>query len=186
MKILRTEKTTRGYKLYYVTGEVLKEALQKYHDILHEVSASLSVPFEEIKGGVEKLREEVRRAKRETAEYLDYYLESVADRYINSPEKVVFGQFDFDSKTLNKLATMIVSNSSKLVFLIANLGEKMHLIVARSKDLSVNCNLLFREIASQFDLRGGGNPAFAQGGGLNNPGLLFALTARYGNIDPEG
>ena len=185
MKITHYEKTTRGYKLFYLVGTRLKETLEKYYGELHELSVNLSVPFDEIATAVEKLQKQLHRAQQEKTQYMEYYVDSVAQRYIDSDEKVIFGQFDFDSKTLNRLATMIINNSSKLVFLISDLGEKMHLIVARSRDLKVNCNRLFRELADEYGLRGGGNPAFAQGGGLNDPGLLFKLTLRYGSIDPE-
>lgn len=185
LKIFGTERTTRGYKLYYLAGKLLKERMAEYSDILHRLSNDLSVPVNGIETAVVKLQQELHASKQETEEYREYYLESVAERYIRSDEKIVFGQFDFDSRALNKLATMVISNSSKLVFFISDLGEKMHLVVARSKDLNVNVSAIFKEIALEYGLRGGGNPAFAQGGGLNNPGLLFALTARYGSIDLE-
>ena len=183
LKIFGTEKTTRGYKIYYLAGKMLKDKTAEYNEIIRKVSNDLSVPADGIENAVAKLQQELHASRQETEEYKEYYLESVAERYIRSDERVVFGQFDFDARALNKLATMVINNSSKLIFFISNMGEKMHLVIARSKDLKVNVSEIFKEVAVEYGLRGGGNPAFAQGGGINDPGLLFALTARYGNMD---
>ena len=183
IKIQKTEKTARGYKLYYLTGKLLLERIAEYNDILQKLSNDFAVPAEGVTGAVTRLQQELRASKLETEEYKEYYLESVAERYISSEEKVVLGQFDFDIRSLNKLASMVVSNASKLVFFISNLDDKMHLVIARSKDLGVNCSEIFKALAAEYNLRGGGNPSFAQGGGRNDPGLLFALTARYGSIE---
>ncbi|MBE6116557.1 MAG: hypothetical protein E7187_07030 [Erysipelotrichaceae bacterium] len=183
LKIFDFEKTSRGYKLYYLVGKMLRERIALYSDILESMSADFAVPTEKVPEAVSRIRQDLRDSRLETEEYKEYYLESVAERYINSDERIVFGQFDFDIKALNKLATMVVSNSSKLVFFISNLGEKMHLVIARSKDLEIDAAVIFKDIALAHGLRGGGNRTFAQGGGLNDPGLLFELTARYGSIE---
>ena len=52
------------------------------------------------------------------------------------------------------------------------MDERMHLIISHHKDIDIKANELFKQLASKYNLKGGGNPYMAQGGGNKNLSII--------------
>ena len=79
---------------------------------------------------------------------------------------------NLDNKNLSKLVSIITNSSKKTVFFINCMDERMHLIISHHKDIDIKANELFKQLASKYNLKGGGNPYMAQGGGNKNLSII--------------
>ena len=183
LKIERYEKTTRGYRIYFLVGDLLNHTYGLQYQELKTAASKLSTPIYEVAEGISKLQSDLKKTREELETAKDLYLASLAKEFIESDDKVIIKCFDnLDNKQLSKLASMIVRDSSKLLFFLADLGERMHVVITHSKDIQVNSGELFKQISAKYELRGGGNPFVAQGGGLKNLAIIDDLKALNLNI----
>lgn len=61
------------------------------------------------------------------------------------------------------------------IAILALTGEKVQLILARSGDLTLDMNQIFKQVAPVMNGKGGGNPKQAQGGGTEQEKLGEAM-----------
>lgn len=168
-KIERYEKTTRGYRIYFLVGEQLRNTYTKQYDVLRKASAKSATPIYEIDLAIDKLNNDLKDVRSKYDELNNNYLNLLAEKYINSDQDVLIEVFEeFDTKSLSKLASIINNHIEKKIFFIATFGDKMHLIITHHKNIEMNSRAIFKELASEYNLKGGGNPFMAQGGGLKN------------------
>ncbi len=183
LKIERYEKTTRGYRIYFLVGDLLNSTYGHQYKELKQASVKLATPIYEVVDGITKLQGDLKKTREELEKAKDQYLGLLAKDYINSEKKVIIANFeDLDAKQVSKLASMIVRETSKLLFLVASMDNRMHVVITHSKDIQVNSGELFRSVAGNFELKGGGNPFMAQGGGAKNLDILKAFESLEVNI----
>ena len=183
LKIERYEKTTRGYRIYFLVGDLLSSTYTRQYKELKQASIKLATPIYEVVDGINKLQGDLKKTREELEDAKDQYLGLLAKDYINSDKKVIIANFEgLDAKQVSKLASMIVRETSKLLFFVASMDDRMHVVITHSKDIQVHSGELFKAVAANFELRGGGNPFMAQGGGAKNLDILKAFEALDLNI----
>lgn len=165
-KITRYEKTSRGYKIFFLTGHLLRETLQKYHDTIKHISTTLSSPMYELDSNFDKFNSEYKDLITTNTLLNDKYIEVLSYKYINDDRSIIVDEFEMDNKLMGKLASLIVSNSKKLLIFINKNDTKLYMIVTHSKDLDIDSNQIFKKISEVYNFKGGGNKIIAQGGGL--------------------
>lgn len=181
-KIERYEKTTRGYKLFFLTGEQFKKTYQRQYDILRKASSQLASPVYEINKTIDKLNLDLKEGVNRYQMLHNDYLNLLAEKYINSDKDVLIEVFnDFDNKALAKMVSIITSSAKKTVFFINCIDEKMNLIVAHHKDIDIKANEIFKTLAGSYELRGGGNAFMAQGGGKKNLDIIKRISIDFNN-----
>lgn len=165
-KIERYEKTTRGYKIFFLVGEQFKNTYNMQYEVLKKASTKLASPVYEIDTAIDKLNAELKESVNKYNVLNNEYLSLLANKYIEKDEENLIEVFDnFDNKNLSKLVSIITNSSKKTVFFINILDNRMHLIISHHKDIDIKANELFKQLASKYNLKGGGNPFMAQGGG---------------------
>ena len=96
---------------------------------------------------------------------------------------------DLDFKDMTQVAKDAISKE-KTVAIISSSMNGLKMIIARSKDLDVDCSKLLREVLAKFGGSGGGKPDFAQGGGPDASKAKEAVEATVesirNNIDSRG
>ena len=178
IKVERYEKTTRGYRVYFLVGDLLNNTYTKQYQILKTASKQLSTPVYDINEGIEKLQSDLKKTREELTNLKELQLESVAKELINSEDRILVKAFEgLDAKQVSKLASMVTREASKVCFFVADMGERMHVVITHSKDIDINSGELFKSLSATYDLRGGGNPFMAQGGGNKNLAILDAFKA---------
>lgn len=171
IKILGYEKTTKGYKVKYICGDQLLDCITRRYHVLDEAAQTLAVSHLYINTGIHNVLNEKRALDRDLLLWKQKYLQIKRDELIAEPEFYVFAFFDdMDVKSLAMLASMM-KQSGKLVILMAKIFDNCHVIVADGTDDKMNCADIFKQIADQFNLRGGGNKEIAQGGGIYQEGI---------------
>ena len=172
-KIERYEKTTRGYKIFFLVGDQFKNTYNMQYEILKKASAKLASPVYEIDSAIDKLNAELKESVNKYNILNNDYLSLLANKYIEKDDENLIEIFDnLDNKNLSKLVSIITNSSKKTVFFINCMDERMHLIISHHKDIDIKANELFKQLASKYNLKGGGNPYMAQGGGNKNLSII--------------
>lgn len=165
-KIERYEKTTRGYKLFFLVGEQFKDTYSKQYAVLKKASSKLASPLSGINEAIDKLNLELKDSLNKYNLLNNEYLNLLSVKYTESNEELLVDTFDdFDLKSLSKLVSIIVNKSKKKVFFINISNDKMHLIISHHKEVEMKANEIFKELSNKYNLKGGGNIFMAQGSG---------------------
>ena len=127
--------------------------------------------FPEVPDNVVKLRTELKTGQTALKELREQLVEYEAVKLLSEAPKsndyaLITGSYDGrDAGELRLLASRLTANDSAVV-LMGTSGEKAQLIFARSADLDFNMGELLKDAVGKLGGRGGGQPAFAQGGGV--------------------
>lgn len=176
IKLLSFEKTTRGYKIYFTVGNQLIDTYTTHFNILSKCAKDLTVPASEVFEGIQKLRQEIKELKASEANWKQKVIDLKLEKFANSKETYLACEIDdLDVKTFTTLCSNLVRNYEKGIFFVCNAGDRCHVVIARNQALEFKANEKFKEVATKFTLRGGGNPAMAQGGGEYSSEILVEL-----------
>lgn len=168
-KIERYEKTTRGYKIFFLTGEQFKDTYSMQYTVLKKASSQLASPLSNINNAIDKLNNELKENLNKYNLLNNEYLSLLSAKYIESKEETIIENFNnFETKSLSKLVSIIVNNSKKKIFFINYTDDKMHLIISHHKEIDMKANEIFKELSIKYNLKGGGNIYMAQGSGELN------------------
>ncbi len=171
LKIIKTEKRGDKTRLEFRCGG---RALSDYgdkHRVISEMTADMNCRFPEVPELVNKLRDELKTTQATLKELREQLVEYEAARLLNEAKTnngftLITASFDGrDTGELRLLASRLTEGEN-VVALLGTAGEKAHLIFSRSANLGQNMGALLKEAVGQLGGRGGGQPAFAQGGGV--------------------
>ena len=176
IKLLSYEKTTRGYKIYFVCGNQLLHTYGSQLHVLEACAKDLGVAQKDIYEGLLKLRQDIRELKTCESSWKQKVIELRVLELGNCEETLLVREMDdLDLKTFQTMCSTLVRNYPKGIFAVCRDHERCHVVIARHTSLNFKANELFKDVAARFQLRGGGNPGMAQGGGIYNPGILEEL-----------
>ena len=143
-----------SWKNTYI-NEIGKLLSVKDTDVLNKVN-QLNTARETVEKENRFLREELYNIKGELL-----LKESTVDNNIN----YIIKEFkDIDLKELNLIASNLNRNQEKLIQIYFIINEEMwQFVIARSKDLDLNLNKIFKDISNKYAIKGGGSPQLIQG-----------------------
>ncbi len=171
LKIIKTEKRGDKTRLEFRCGG---RALSDYgdkHRVISAMAAEMNCRFPEVPELVNKLRDELKNTQTTLKELREQLVEYEAERLLKEAPRqngyvLICASFDGrDAGELRLLASRLTAGEG-VVALLGTAGEKAQLIFARSADLTFNMGALLKAAVGQLGGRGGGQPAFAQGGGV--------------------
>lgn len=171
IKVIKTEK--RGDKTrveFRCGGRALADYRDK-HQVISALAADMNCRFVEIPELVGKLRTELKTIQQALKEAREQIVEFEAERLLNRASRtdryaLITAAFDKrDAAEVKRLASRLAENPDTVV-LLGTAGEKAQLFFARSTALPFNMGALLKEAVEQLGGRGGGQAAFAQGGGV--------------------
>ncbi len=173
IKILRIDRRGDTSRVEFRCG---RRALQDYRQknaLMNQLAADLTVGFWEVPAAVERLRADAQELRREVRALRATVLENDAAAAWRAGERrdgytlVMKAFIDRDAAEVRQFAQMLVAHPAT-VALCGVGGDKAQLIAARSDDLPFDMvPVLKRGLAVWGVDRGGGRPAFAQGGGTS-------------------
>lgn len=166
IKILRFEKTTKGYKIFYICGDQLLDCLQRRYDVLDEASATLALSHLYINTGIHKLINEVKNLTRDQVVWKQKYYVCKSNELCASSDPVMVYAFDdIDVKSLTQLAQYTVDHYEKAIVFTAKIFDESRIVVARHKNVEFDVKGVFDKLCEEFQLKGGGNDQMCCGGG---------------------
>ena len=170
------EKTTKGYKIRYIVGDQLLDCTSKRYKVLDEVSQTLAVPHLYAVTGVHRVINENRQLNRDVLVWKQKYYEMLAKELIKDHSDLVVHCFDdIDARSLSMMAQYVVKNYHKNVVFAAKIYDNVHIVVASGDTAGFDAKEVFAKFAEQYHLKGGGNRAMAQGGGIYKEGMFEEL-----------
>ena len=86
-KIERYEKTTRGYKIFFLVGDQFKNTYNMQYEILKKASAKLASPVYEIDSAIDKLNAELKESVNKYNILNNDYLSLLANKYIEKDDE---------------------------------------------------------------------------------------------------
>ncbi len=196
-KITRDESIASGTRrLEAVTGADAFTRFQETEALLDQVSSELRATRSEIPAAVERLQEELKRARRETDELrLKLAMGGGGGASANGSEAREMAEgvrvlareaSDLDAAALRQLSDTLLDQLKSGVVILGRRGDgKASLIVRTSKDLTkrVPAGQVIKELAPIIGGRGGGRPDMAEGGGPEAQKLSEALEASYAVVE---
>jgi alanyl-tRNA synthetase len=185
IKILKTERIQDGIgRITFAAGMSAVDHVQKQTALLSEASDVISVFPEQLPKSVKRFFDEWKSQKK-TIEKLrksggsvtidELLLEADDIKGITVVSKIVNNSEKEDFEELVALGRKAHARE-KLVLILGCDFEGAKLILARSKDLDVDCANLAKEAGAFIGGGGGGKPEFAQAGGKDSKGLDKAVT----------
>lgn len=183
IKLLRFEKTSRGYKIFYVCGDQLLKTYHRQYRLLSDNAKSLGVPQIELSQGIIKIQTENKSIKNELSDWKQKYVELLSDKiaHENPQDNIAYLFEDIDIKTFQSLCSYFVRTYKKGIFFMCHDLDRCHVMISHHKELEFECNTLFKEVSLKFELRGGGNKMMAQGGGLYQESIFDYIQELCGN-----
>lgn len=191
-KIVRDEAVASGTRrIEAVTGTDAFTRYQETEALVDAVAGELRTTRSDIPVAVERLQEELKRARREMDELRLKLAAGASAGSSNGDEAREVGPgvrvlareaSGLDAAALRQLSdTLLARLKSGVVILGRRSDDKASLIVRTSPDLRerVPAGQVIRELAPIIGGRGGGRPDMAEGGGSQSEKLAEALEASY-------
>jgi len=163
------EKFKGGVRVTFACGG---RALRVFHTLREAVSGSvraLSVLPHELPGAIERMQAEAKDLRRALKRFQESLAAHEAARLVGAGGAggvVVEALEGWDAAGLKMIASEITQHASAAVALFSS-SSPFAVVVARSRDLSVDANAVLRALTERFGGRGGGKADLAQGGGLD-------------------
>ncbi|WP_134699438.1 DHHA1 domain-containing protein [Ammoniphilus sp. YIM 78166] len=173
IKILHWEKQKKNMvRLYFVCGNRVLQQLHHKHQMIQSMTSILNAPQEQMKEATQRLVQQTKDLEKTVSELKTQLLEYEAQRFIEKAkqdnESTIKGIFFNRPITeLQQLAkSMTLNRTDILVYLVNEVENKLQFVCARGQDLNVNMNQIAKCVLPLINGKGGGNDAFAQGGGV--------------------
>jgi alanyl-tRNA synthetase len=195
-KIVSDESIASGTRrIRAVTGWDALTRFRETEALVDQVAANLRATRGDLPATVERLQDELKRARRE-AEQLKQKLASGAGgssagngneaREVAGVSVLAREASELDAAGLRQLSDTLLARVKSGVVVLGRRDEgKVSIIVRTSKDLQgrVPAGQVIRELAPLVGGRGGGKPDMAEGGGSQPEKLADALAASYGVVE---
>ncbi|UCE36083.1 MAG: alanine--tRNA ligase [Thermoplasmata archaeon] len=184
IKILKTERIQDGVeRIIFSAGMASVKHVQKHHSLLRESAGVLRVFPEQLPKTVNRFFEEWKSQKKQIEKLRKHGAQSPVQALKEGAElagdvKLLSHiQEDADKNTFEELIAIgrKVYDMEKTVAILGCDFEGGKIIIARSKDLDLDCAALASEAGKLIGGGGGGKPEFAQAGGKSKKDIQKAV-----------
>ncbi len=169
IKIIRHERYKGGTRITFLCG---KQALNDYdrkNDVLKEATSILSLKYDEILNGINKLKAELSDEKAKYSELLSKFIVNEANllydkaNIVGKNRIIVEFEDEISFRDVAKLSSNITEKSNSISVLLNSDVDSIKYVVSASKDSDFNCRDFANKLNSEFNGKGGGKPLFCQG-----------------------
>jgi alanyl-tRNA synthetase len=165
------ERYKGGTRVEFAAGGRALKLLQKDHEMLKQLGRIYSAAPEKLAELAEKVMQERAALSREHELLQDKLLEMESAELLQNAQKSEHGYTvcrTFSARKLENvklLAQKLAGNSG--VVAILGITDACQIVMARSKDLQVNCGDAIKKASAELGGKGGGRPELAQAGGFS-------------------
>jgi len=150
------------FEIEFYVGETAKMKALEIAKTCMEVNEIVDATLDTLKSTVRNLRDEFFDIRKRLAQLSEKEAEDIKFVEKNGI-KIYLKTFEgLNNKNLMEKAGELVE-SEKSVAIFANKDDNVFLILGRSKDLGLDCNVILKEVFTKFNGKGGGKPEFASG-----------------------
>ena len=169
VKIIRHERYKGGTRITFLCG---KQALKDYdrkNDVLKEATAILSLKYDEILSGINKLKSELTEEKTKYSELLAKFIINEANllyekaKIVNKNRIIVEFEDEISIRDIAKLSSNITEKANSISIIFKTDFDSIKYVVSASSDSDFNCRDFVSKLNKEFNGKGGGKPLFCQG-----------------------
>lgn len=168
LKIVGWEREKKKIRVQFVCGDRVRRLLEQKHLILSQLTSLMNAPESEMVNAVKSLLEKRKDLEKQVAEAEEQLLSYEAKEILQANTGMVITALfkERSVQELQKLARILVTNADdKISLLVTENGEKLQFVCAKGGDAEGNMKVLAAFALHLINGKGGGNEAFAQGGG---------------------
>jgi alanyl-tRNA synthetase len=172
IKILDWEKQRKKIRIQFVCGNRVLKQFHKKQKVILELTKLLNAPEVAMVDSLTRLLDTVKCTDKDLEEAHNQLLqyegkELISEQSCVNNRAVISKVFQNRSlKELQKLARSIISDSEEVIVLLVSENEsQLQVVAARGSKIDLSMKSLLSELLSTINGKGGGNEAFAQGGG---------------------
>jgi len=160
------ERAKKQARVQFLCGDRVLRYARLANRTLEGISQIISAPALDTAGAVRALWDDHQQLRKRVDDLESQLMDHEAAQFpINNG--IAVGSFrDRGIEKLKMLAIKICSRPAT-VALLADQGDQLRVVYARSTDSAVDVAVLLKQTLERFGGRGGGRPNLAQGGGLN-------------------
>ena len=169
VKVIRWERRGGNARVEFLCGGRALRDYRTKNQAVVELAAALSVKDREVPEAVDRLQRELSESRRRVEQLRNRLLDYEAEELLARAERVGGASVvsallvGHGPEDLKHLATRITGRPATVALLAVG-SERVHLVFARSEDLSFDAGSLLRQVTASLGGRGGGHPSLAQGG----------------------
>jgi alanyl-tRNA synthetase len=188
LKIVKTERVNQKLRVHFVAGYQALYYFNVYQDAVQQAVALLETGLDGIPTVLERKLDQLKAAQTELETLHAELLAAEADQLAASaqtvgPLRLVTALFhNRPAADLRNLGAKLRNMPALVAVLAAYDGQKLSIVAACAKDSGVDARNLLQKYLAPLNLRGGGDPSLAQGGGAADETRmenLFANTKDY-------
>jgi alanyl-tRNA synthetase len=168
IKILDWERQKKNIRVQFVCGDRVLAQLHQKQNVLQSLTKLLNAPETDMEHAVQRIIENGKILEKALEQAEEKLLEYEATELLAAHENKIVSKIyqNRSIQTLQKLARIITTkNASALVFLVSKNENRLQLVCARGTARTESMKKLLGETLPLINGKGGGNEAFAQGGG---------------------
>lgn len=164
IKIVKIEKYKGVTRVYFKCGKRAFKDYSQKHDIVSNISASLSTPETELAPRVEVLLTEVKSSNKSLKELKEKLLAYETRELLSTLKSKLLCQA-FNDKSFEDLPMIVRlgNEAGSYIYILTSLPDKK-LLFAHSGEFNLSCGKIFKEHLGSFNGRGGGSDKQAQAG----------------------
>jgi alanyl-tRNA synthetase len=169
IKILNWERQKKKIRIEFICGNRVLEQFHEKQRVLLELTKILSAPEKDMVTAANRILESGKEFERDLEKAKGQLLQYEANHLLSecSENQILYKVFQNRTiQELQQLARFITAEEEgACVFLTAENENRLQLVAARGTARNTNMKSLMGEILPLINGKGGGNEAFAQGGG---------------------
>lgn len=150
------------FEIEFYVGEKAKIKALEIAKICIEVNEIVGATLDTLKSAVQNLSDEFLSIRKRLAKLSEKEAEDI--KFMEKDGIKVYSKIfeGLDNKKLMERAGELIKNERSIA-IFANADDGAFLILCRSQDLRLDCNVILKEVFMKFDGKGGGRSEFASG-----------------------
>lgn len=187
IKLLKRDKIRNNTRFEFVCGRRALWDYRSKHRILTDVSVKFSSGESDLPKAVDKFllehKDNLRALKKLRSQALQQEAQEIA-REMQEPVLIKVFQ-DRPVQDVRQLALSLIQVPGRVVLFGVQVGSRVHVIMGRSEDLSLDMRDLIPVVSTLLNARGGGRPSLVEMAGDKPEALKSALDEAKSRISPD-
>jgi alanyl-tRNA synthetase len=159
------ERAKKQTRVQFICGDRVLRYARQANRTLEGISQAISAPPFETAAAVRALWDDYQAARKRMEDLDSQLMDHEAAAF---PVENGIARGTFKNRGIDKLKLLAAKICARpgIVALLADEGDQLRVVFARSADATADMNVLLKKTMESFGGRGGGRPNLAQGGGL--------------------